>query len=230
MAGKRIKKETAQVEVKEAVETPNTAEAEAKAKAEADAEAESKVRDFWEKDGMRHFTFNDVVYRIRMPGLEEQRQADWEYSRTFTKALMEGVPAMKELEKLLTSRGIIKVEFARRENELNATLQSIALKLTSEDTPGDEKTSLTLDFEEARQELLSLRQERQTFVQNTAEGKADESRLTFMTWRCSEFGDGPNIGKSVWKTLPDFRNERDLSLVWNMLFHYMSHSTSATLT
>ena len=45
-------------------------------------------------------------------------RADWQYSKAYTKCLMEDIPTSAEMLDILTRRGIIGTEFEQRANEL----------------------------------------------------------------------------------------------------------------
>ena len=78
---------------------------------------ESKVED------VRSFIGPDEKeYKVVAPNANDIREADWNYSRTFTRSLTEGITTSAEMMDILRRRGIVGPEFEQRAAELTAQL------------------------------------------------------------------------------------------------------------
>ena len=86
-----------------------------------------------EKDNRRFFLGPDETtrYYIEPPTAEDIRGADWQYSKTFTQCLVEGITTSAEMMDILTRRGIIGSEFEQRANELSRKLSESISALES---------------------------------------------------------------------------------------------------
>ena len=76
------------------------------------------------KEGLRTFVGPDGEsnYYIVAPSAENIRVADWEYSKTYTRSLVEGITTTAEMTDILMRRGVIGPEFEQRSNELAQVL------------------------------------------------------------------------------------------------------------
>ena len=105
--------------------------------------------------GDRFFLGEDeeTKYYITPPTADAIRGADWQYSKIYTKCLMEDIPTSAEMLDILTRRGIIGPEFEQRAIELAQILnQSIEQLETCSDL--DDKRTGAVDVATAREELF----------------------------------------------------------------------------
>jgi len=135
-----------------------------------------------EQDNRRFFYGPDeeTKYFISVPTAEDIRGADWQYSKTFTQCLVEGITTSAEMMDILTRRGIIGPEFEQRANELSEKLATkIALLEQTDDM--DVKRELSLEVARAREELFQWNQRLNGPMNNTAEQMSDDARLEYLT-------------------------------------------------
>ena len=70
--------------------------------------------------------FQDPVtgraYYIAVPTADDVRGADWQYSKTYTKSLVEGITTSAEMLDILMRRGVVGPEFEQRQKELTDEL------------------------------------------------------------------------------------------------------------
>jgi hypothetical protein len=148
-------------------------------------------------------TFGKVS--VRFPSTEEQRLADWEYSLALTKGLKEGLMTNKELEAILEERGVWgqkeKDRLIKIDEDINAELVYLS-KLKS-----DKATEpVHVKINGLKQERMNLLAERQKFMNVTTEAKAEESRISYLTYCCTE---NAETEERIWKTYKDFMNEKN---------------------
>lgn len=169
--------------------------------------------------GTRQFkTKKYGLLQVRFPTVEEQRLADWEYSIAFNEGLKKGLMTNKEIEKMLEERDI----WGEKENqkieeidkEIDAELTYLT-KLKSEEKkkPVFEKINIL------RQQKLSLFAEKNKFFNISADSKAEEARLTYLTYKCTEKAE---TGERVWKTFDDFKKEQNSDDLTQIITQYLT--------
>jgi hypothetical protein len=170
------------------------------------------------KEGLRSF-FNEVnnsTYYIAQPVAEDIRAADWEYSKVYTKSLVEGITTTSEMTDILMRRGIIGPEFEQRSNELTDKLGEKIEELDKAETP-EEKAASALEVSIARDELYQWNQRLNAPLANTCEQMADDARLEFLTSRIIV----DDNGEKVWEDFDSYLTEKEQSLANQARFEVM---------
>ena len=155
-------------------------------------------------------------YFISSPTAEDIRGADWQYSKTYTKCLVEGITTAAEMQDILMRRGIIGPEFEKRSNEL-ATELSAKIDALQKATNSQEKAELAYKVATARDELFQWNQRLSAPLGNTCEQIADDARLEYLTSRLIV----SDSGKRVWETFENYLNENEQSLSQQSRFETM---------
>ena len=127
---------------------------------------------------MRSFIGPDETtkYYIKAPTAEDIRGADWQYSKTYTQSLVEGITTTAEMMDILMRRGIIGPEFEQRARELATELNTKIIALEQEEEL-DRKRDLSVEVAVAREELFQWNQRLNGPMSNTCEQIADDARL-----------------------------------------------------
>lgn len=169
------------------------------------------------KDG-RSFVGADgeTKYYIIAPTADAIRGADWQYSKAYTKCLMEDIPTSAEMLDILTRRGIIGTEFEQRANELAQILNERIEKLDGA-VAFDTKREAAVDVATAREELFQWNQRLNGPMNNTAEQISDDARLEYLT-SCMVVD---SEGKRVWNTYELYLLETDQTLPLKARFEVM---------
>lgn len=171
-----------------------------------------------DQDNRRFFYGPDeeTKYHISVPTAEDIRGADWQYSKTFTQCLIEGITTSAEMMDILTRRGIIGPEFEQRASELSEKLATkIALLEQTEDM--DIKRELSLEVARAREELFQWNQRLNGPMNNTAEQMSDDARLEYLT---SAMVVSENDDK-VWGDYDTYLKEKSQALALRARFEVM---------
>lgn len=171
-----------------------------------------------DKDNRRFFFGPDeeTKYYISTPTAEDIRGADWQYSKTFTMCLVEGITTSAEMMDILTRRGIIGPEFEQRANELSEKLATkIALLDQTEDM--DVKRELSIEVARSREELFQWNQRLNGPMNNTAEQMSDDARLEFLTSAMVVDTDD----KRVWDSYETYLKEKSQALALRARFEVM---------
>lgn len=174
----------------------------------ADNENQAEKRTFEGPDGKE--------YHIDPPNAEDIRGADWQYSKTYTKCLVEGITTSAEMTDILTRRGIIGPEFEKRANELAENLNNKIIQLEATDDL-DEKRQLSIDVANAREELYQWNQRLSGPMNNTCESISDDARLEYLTSCMVKKEDNSR----VWDSYESFLTDRNNALPIKARFEVM---------
>jgi len=165
----------------------------------------------------RSFTGPDEKeYFIVAPNANDIREADWNYSRTYTKSLTEGITTSAEMMDILRRRGIVGPEFEQRATELTANLNQKIWDLETADTM-EKKRDLAVEVAEARDELFQWNQRLNGPMANTCEQLADDARLEYLT-SCMVVN---KDGERVWEDYDSYLMEKDQALALKARFEIM---------
>lgn len=159
---------------------------------------------------------NDVVYYIDMPTAEDIRGADWQYSKAYTRCLMEDIPTSAEMIDILTRRGIIGPEFEQRATELAQNLANEIAALDVAETM-EEKRARSLKVAAAREELFQWNQRLNGPMNNTAEQISDDARLEYIA---SAIVKNDKLER-LWPDYKAYLNEKNQSLALKARFEVM---------
>lgn len=158
----------------------------------------------------------ETLYYIAAPTAENIRAADWQYSKSYTNCLVEGITTSAEMMDILMRRGIIGPEFEQRAIELTASLNEKIVKLEEAESI-EEKRELAIIVANAREELYQWNQRLNGPMSNTCEQIADDARLECLTSCIIQHADG----KCVWESFDEFLKERDNQLAIKARFEVM---------
>lgn len=156
------------------------------------------------------------TYLIMAPNANDIREADWNYSRTYTRSLTEGITTSAEMMDILRRRGIVGPEFEQRAQELTSNLNAKILELEASDDL-DKKRDLAVEVAEARDELFQWNQRLNGPMANTCEQLADDARLEYLT-SCMVVKENE---ERVWDSYDDYLKEKNQALALKARFEIM---------
>ncbi len=159
---------------------------------------------------------NETTYYIVPPDSESIRGADWHYSKTYTKSLVEGITTLAEMRDILTQRGIIGPEFEQRAQELSEDL-AIKLDVLENAEDLDTKRDSAVDVALARDELYQWNQRLNGPLSNTCENISDEARLEYLTSSMVE----DCTGNKLWDSYDSFLKDKNQDLATKSKFETM---------
>jgi hypothetical protein len=178
-----------------------------------------------EQDDKRFFFGPDeeTKYYIATPTAEDIRGADWQYSKTFTQCLVEGITTSAEMMDILNRRGIIGDDFEQRAREL---ADNLAAKIAKLEQAGDMdvKRELSLSVAQAREELFQWNQRLNGPMNNTAEQISDDARLEYLTSVMTVNEDGSR----VWESYETYLKEKSQALALRARFEVMLYLQGLT--
>jgi len=159
---------------------------------------------------------NGKTYYIGTPTADDIRGADWQYSKTYTKSLIEGITTSAEMMDILMRRGVIGPEFEQRQKELTDILSVKVESLQNADDI-DAKQQMALEVAATREELFNWNQRLNGPMANTCEQMSDDSRLEYLTSRMVQEADG----KRLWDDYSDFLTEKNQAFAMRSRFEIM---------
>lgn len=145
------------------------------------------------------------LVQVRFPTTEEQRLADFEYSLTMTKALRSGLMTNNEIEKMLKAREIWGEKEEEKAKEIDEKINAEVMYLSKLKTAEKQKP-VQNRINTLKQERLDLLSEKQKFFNISAETKADEARISYLTYCCTE---NAKTQDPLWKNYDEFKNEHN---------------------
>ena len=161
-------------------------------------------------EGLRSFEWPEgegKEYFITIPNADIVRKADWEYSLSYTKSLVEGITTSAEMTDILTRRGIIGPEFEQRSQEL-ADILTEKVTLLSKTSTRDEKELLAREVAKSRDDLFAWNQRLNTPMANTCEALADDARLECLTALII----ADEAGEPIWNSFESYLSEDEQGL------------------
>lgn len=169
-------------------------------------------------DNKRTFVGPDgnTNYFITSPTAEDIRSADWQYSKTYTKCLVEGITTAAEMQDILMRRGIIGPEFEQRAQELAMDLNDKIIRLEEAATL-EEKRDLAIEVSIAREELFQWNQRLNGPLSNTCEQISDDARLEYLTSCIVK----DETDKALWDSYDSFMKAKDKDLAMRSRFEVM---------
>lgn len=158
------------------------------------------------------------LLQIRYPKVEENRLADWEYSKVFNQACMDDIPTNREMEELIKKK---KLWTSKDDERIVKIQEDIEKQLVLLSKMESEKAIAPIEskINALRDEMFGLQQEKQKYFNNTAEAKADEAKMSFLIHKCTEYAE---TNKPVWVTYADFKNEEDQSSVNQIVYQFLT--------
>jgi len=159
---------------------------------------------------------DNETYFIVPPNANDIREADWNYSRTYTRSLTEGITTSAEMMDNQRRRGIVGPELEQRATELTTPLNEKVWELDTAEAL-DKKRDLAVDVAAARDELFQWNQRLNGPMANTCEQLADDARLEYLTSCMIVDKDD----ERVWDSYDNYLKEKNRSLALKARFEIM---------
>ncbi|MBW1853141.1 MAG: hypothetical protein JRJ00_00410 [Deltaproteobacteria bacterium] len=164
----------------------------------------------------RSFSVNTEKYYINQPTAANIRSSDLNYSKVYSKSLIEDIYTASEMRDILKRRGIIGPEYDKRAQELADMLEAAITDMYT--ATDDEKRKLAAEkASEIRNEIFQWNHRLNGPMSNTCEQIADDAKLEFLT-SCIIVSDKDVL---VWKDHDQFLNETNQVLQTRAKFEVM---------
>jgi hypothetical protein len=175
-------------------------------------------------DSRREFTLetpeNEILhFFIASPSGEDIRKADWQYSKVYNQAIVDGLLTQSQMLELLQDKGIINEEYTEKLETVRISLGAELFKLEHlmEKAEPQDKEASALEVARLRDELFQLNQRVNGPMSNTCENLAEDARTDFITSRVLQKKDGARI----WKDFDAYREEDNTALAIKARFEVM---------
>lgn len=161
-----------------------------------------------------------VKLTTRTPTNQEVQDSDFEYSKTFNKAIMNGILPQARLMSSFVENGVWNDDKEKSMEETRQKVSALEKELLS--APDVEKNMIARTLKAERDRLFMARQERSDLVAHSAEARADEAQRNYIVSRVTELAS--SSGVRVWPTHRDFMDERDGGLVFRSVYEYLTYA------
>lgn len=159
--------------------------------------------------------------QTRLATISETQDADWEFSKTFNKAIKAGIPPRQALLKELMEQGVWTQEEENKTVVLRVALDNKQMELEAarKEEPVDSKLieDIETTVKAAQQELWLHTQKLNSLLAHTAENKAEDAKLYYLTYTVTM----DKNGKSLWKNYADFRSDTNSERINTAILQYM---------
>lgn len=158
-------------------------------------------------------------YFIASPTGEDIRKADWQYSKVYNRAIVDGFLTQAQMVNLLKDKGIINDEYTDRLETVRSSLAAELFKLDNLDKEvlDEHKEAIALEVAGLRDELFQMNQMVNGPLGNTCENLAEDARTEFLTSRIVQKKDG----KSLWSDFEAYQTEANTNLSVKSRFEVM---------
>lgn len=175
-------------------------------------------------DTRREFFFDNQEgetesYFIAPPGAADIRKADWQYSKIYNQAIVDGFLTQSQMVNLLREKGILSEEYTEKIEHVRINLAADLFKLENMGAAlsDDDKEAIAMEIARFRDELFRLNQQVNGPMGNTCENLAEDARVEFITSRVIQ----KKNGSRVWEEFSDYQNEENSALSIKARFEVM---------
>lgn len=175
-------------------------------------------------DSRREFTLESPDseinhYFISNPTGEDIRKADWQYSKVYNQAIVDGFLTQSQMVGVLKEKGIINDDYTERLDRVRTSLAAELFKLENllEEAPEEEREVTAMEVASLRDELFQINQTVNGPMGNTCENLAEDARTEYLTSRIIQRKDG----EKLWKDFGDYQEEENTALCVKSRFEVM---------
>ena len=175
-------------------------------------------------DTRREFTLESPEgeinhYFIANPSGEDVRKADWQYSKIYNQAIVDGFLTQAQMVEVLKEKGILNDDYTERLERVRTALAAELFKLENLIDEADEsdREATALEVAGLRDELFQMNQMVNGPMGNTCENLAEDARTEYLTSRVVQ----NRAGKKLWEEHEDYREEDNVALCVKSRFEVM---------
>ena len=156
---------------------------------------------------------------LKKPGMQDHKEAEWEYARTFNEAIRAGIVPRSILLQQLRDLGVWTAKDDDRTVELEEAMGE-ALTTLQEAADGGDKDAYEAArgaVARSREELITHNAKLNSFLNNCAEEKASESRIFYLAYACTM----TLKGERYWKDFGSYKSDPNPSNVNAAYLNFM---------
>lgn len=148
--------------------------------------------------------------------VDEVRNADWHYSKTYNEALLAGVTTAAQMADILEERTITGPAYEAKRQSLIEDLDKAVGEL-SEATSLDEKKAIATRVESIRNQLFRHNQRAASPMSNTCEQLAEDARVEYLTSAMVK----DEKAERVWDSYEDYKTTNKPQLAMRARYEVM---------
>ncbi len=190
--------------------------------ADAKEDVKEAVQDLL--DSRRQYTLetpeNEILhFFIANPSGEDIRKADWQYSKIYNQAIVDGFLTQAQMLDVLQEKGIVSDEYTEKLETVRISLGAELFKLENlmDSSRPEVREASALEVARLRDELFQLNQRVNGPMANTCENLAEDARTDFLTSRIIQNKDNSKL----WEDFDAYRNEDNTALSIKSRFEVM---------
>ena len=158
----------------------------------------------------RLFTFENELYATRSPIADEQDKARVFYRRALHKAAQMGLPGRQELRTRMIDLGVLDADDIAERAAFEKTLENLT-RAREHTTDPRQKVALDAELMDYRTRLMVIEYNEEEVLKHSAEGRAEDSRIDFLTSCCTVGGEF--LDELIWKEWSEYQNSINYGLL-----------------
>lgn len=158
-------------------------------------------------------------YFIANPSGEDIRKADWQYSKIYNQAIVDGFLTQAQMVEVLKDKGILDDKYTDKLDGVRTALAAELFKLENllEEADESDREASALEVAGLRDELFQMNQMVNGPMGNTCENLAEDARTEYLTSRIIQ----TKTGDKLWEEFEDYRSEDNTALCVKSRFEVM---------
>lgn len=145
-------------------------------------------------------SLEEIGFAVKKPNHEQQRNANFQYSKFMNQYLKEGIMPQLRLEETLRNNGVWDKELEGKEEELVKVIRDVESKLKKGGIKLSEAVAKAKEGIKARFEMLTSSAKRNNLLNNSAETLSQNHRFNFLVSECTVYSND----KKAFKDYDDF--------------------------
>lgn len=129
----------------------------------------------------------EVIFCVRSPSLEDQKEATKVYNQAFTDALKSKAVVRARLDDLLIEQGLWDNSKQKQFDELQSSILENERRLAKGGIPLSEAKEIALEMRKTRDKVRDLISVKTSLDTHTAEGQADNARFNYLVSACTVY-------------------------------------------
>jgi len=143
----------------------------------------------------------EIILDVRIPTYQNQRDAQFQYSKAFSEAIKNNVPSKIKMIQILKQNGEWTEEDEAKEKEMLDTIRENQKRLLAGKMKKSEAAKIAWDNIQRNNEYLIFAQNKNQHLDKCAESLAEQAKFNYLTYSCTVYNSN---GKQFWKNYDEF--------------------------
>lgn len=149
-------------------------------------------------------TLKEVNIDVRMPNYQNQRDAQFQFSKAFAEAIKNNVPSKVKMMQIMKENGEWTKDDEAKEKEMLDIIRNNQKKLLAGKIKKSEAEKIAWENIRRNNEYLLFAQNKNQYLDKCAESLAEQAKFNYLTYVCTVYN---NNGKPFWKSYPEFLDD-----------------------